>query len=211
MYKLTAISPQQKGNLLNIFVNDEYCFSADPGFIADNDLFVGKTFNDEALDCLKTDSEIRKAVRHSLFLLEYRDFSVKELADRLEHKGYQKQIAFAAAEKVAELGYIDDRRYAERLIERKKTKVGKKQIMFDLTKSGIPREDAELLLDEMYGEEDGVKAVLKEMKKKLKGAAVEDKAVLKKLFASFGAKGFDFETIKKAYEKYCENEEDSID
>ena len=151
-------------------------------------------------------------MRHALFLLEHRDFSKKELASRLEEKGYEEDFAVAAAEKIAAMGYIDDRRYAERLVERKKNKVGEQQIRYELSKAGISREDADDILAEMYDESsDGVAVVLKEMRRKLKGEILEDRKAQAKLFNSFRAKGFTFETVKAAYEKYCENEDLPID
>ena len=212
MFKITEISPQQKGSLLNVFINSEYSFSADPGFIVEEDIFVGRTLDSSDLCSLKKAAGIRKAVRHSLFLLEHRDFSKKELAKRLEEKGYEEEDAVAAAEKVEQMGYIDDRRYAERLVERKKNKVGEQQIRYELTKAGISRDDADDILSEMYDEsQDGVEVVLKEMRRKLKGNIPEDKKAQMKLFNSFRAKGFEFETVKAAYEKYCENEDLPID
>lgn len=212
MFKITEISPQQKGSLLNVFVNGEYAFSADSGFIVDEDIFVGKLLDDGAFTALKTAAGVRKAMRHALFLLEHRDFSKKELATRLEEKGYEEDFAVAAAEKISAMGYIDDRRYAERLVERKKNKVGEQQIRYELSKAGISREDADDILAEMYDESsDGVAVVLKEMRRKLKGEIPDDRKAQAKLFNSFRAKGFTFETVKAAYEKYCENEDLPID
>ena len=212
MFKITEISPQQKGSLLNVFVNGEYAFSADSGFIVDEDIFVGKLLDGGAFTALKTAAGVRKAMRHALFLLEHRDFSKKELATRLEEKGYEEDFAVAAAEKIAAMGYIDDRRYAERLVERKKNKVGEQQIRYELSKAGISREDADDILAEMYDESsDGVAVVLKEMRRKLKGEIPDDRQAQAKLFNSFRAKGFTFETVKAAYEKYCENEDLPID
>ena len=92
MFKITEISPQQKGSLLNVFVNGEYAFSADSGFIVDEDIFVGRLLDDGAFTALKTAAGVRKAMRHALFLLEHRDFSKKELASRLEEKGYDPLV-----------------------------------------------------------------------------------------------------------------------
>ena len=210
MFKITEISPQQKGNLLNVFVNGEYSFSADSGFIVDEDIFVGRSLENDGLCALKRSAEIRKAVRHALYLLEHRDFSKKELSKRLEEKGYDEECSLAAAEKIAEMGYINDRRYAERLVERKKNKVGLQQIRYELAKAGICREELDDVLAETYAESDGVDAVVKELRRKLKGKTVDpdDRKAMSKLFNSFRAKGFDFETIKDAYEKYCENEDE---
>lgn len=210
MFKITEISPQQKGNLLNVFVNGEFSFSADSGFIVEEDVFVGKALDNSGLSDLKRSAEIRKAVRHALYLLEHRDFSKKELSKRLEEKGYDEECAVMAAEKVAEMGYINDRRYAERLVERKKNKVGLQQIRYELSKAGISRDEQDDVIAETYAENDGVDAVAKEMRRKLNGKTVDpdDRKALAKLFNSFRAKGFDFETIKEAYEKYCENEDE---
>jgi regulatory protein len=103
MFKITEISPQQKGNLLNVFVNGEFSFSADSGFIVEEDVFVGKALDDQGLSDLKRSAEIRKAVRHALYLLEHRDFSKKELSKRLEEKGYDEECSVLASEKIAEI------------------------------------------------------------------------------------------------------------
>jgi regulatory protein len=207
MAEITAVSLQQKGKLLSVFVNGEFSFSADAAFIADNDVFVGRKLENKELESLKKAAEVRKAVRHSLYLLEHRDFSKKELAKRLETKGYDAADAASAAEYIENRGYIDDKRYAERLIERKKGRAGKKQLFYELKRAGISDDDAQNAFLETYSEDDGINAVLREMKRILKGAFPEDRAAQKKLFNRFISRGFDYETVRAAYEKYCENEE----
>lgn len=207
MLEITDIAPQQKGTLLSVFVNKEFSFSADSAFLADNDVFVGRKLEKEELEKLKKAADVRKAVRHSLYLLEHRDFSKKELAKRLEAKGYDSFDAMQAAEYIENRGYINDKRYAERMIERKKGRVGKRQLLFELKRAGISGDDAQSALEETYRESDGTDAVLREMKRILKGEFPEDKTAQKKLFNRFIAKGFEYETVRAAYEKYCENEE----
>ncbi|MBQ6171147.1 MAG: RecX family transcriptional regulator [Clostridia bacterium] len=207
MFEITDIAPQQKGTLLSVFVNKEFSFSADAAFLADNDVFVGRKLEKEELETLRKAAEVRKAIRHSLYLLEHRDFSKKELAKRLETKGYDPSDAMQAAEYIEDRGYINDKRYAERMIERKKGKAGKKQLRFELKRAGISGDDAEAVLEETYSESDGINAVLREMKRILKGGFPEDRAAQKKLFNRFIAKGYEYETVRAAYEKYCENEE----
>ncbi|MBR5721510.1 MAG: RecX family transcriptional regulator, partial [Clostridia bacterium] len=207
MFEITEISPQKKGSLLSVFINGEYAFSADASFIADNDVFVGRKLGAAELENLKKAADVRKAVRHSLFLLEHRDFSKKELAKRLETKGYDPSDAMSAAEYIESRGYINDGRYAERMIEKKKGRAGRKQLLYELKRAGISEEDAENALSETYSEEDGISAVLREMKRILKGEIPEDRLAQKKLFNRFIAKGFDYETVRAAFEKYCENEE----
>ena len=113
----------------------------------------------------------------------------------------------SAAEYVESRGYINDGRYAERMIEKKKGRAGKKQLLYELKRAGISEEDAQNALTETYSEEDGINAVLREMKRILKGEIPEDRLAQKKLFNRFIAKGFDYETVRAAFEKYCENED----
>ena len=207
MLTVTEISPQQKGSLVNVYVNGEFAFSSDIGFNADNDVYTGRQLTPEEFSTLTKAAAVRRAVRHSLFLLERRDFSKKELSARLEQKGYDPASAAEAAETVEKLGYINDLRYAERIIDKRKGRVGKKQLRYELSRAGISEEDAENAFSEIYADSDGEDAVLTAMKRKLKGEKPEDRIAQRKLFNYFISKGFDYETVRAAFEKYCENEE----
>ena len=212
MITITEISPQQKGRLLNVFADGKFSFSADEGFIADEDIYVGMKLDEKQMAALLKAAGIRKAVRASLSLLERRDYSVKELTKKLVEKGHGEEEAAAAAERAEAAGYVNDRRYGERLVERRKNRVGRKQLAYELAKAGISADEAKDIISETYDDEtDGVETVLREMNRRLKGSVPADRAAQRKLFNSFISKGFEFETVKAAFEKYCENEDRSVD
>ena len=206
--KITDIAPQQKGELYNIFFDGQFAFSADGGFIAENFLHKGDEFSPSAFEELKSLAEVQKAYRHGLYLLGYRDFSSKELIKRLCRKGVDEIVAEAAVEKIKAAGYINDERYAEKLVEHHKQKSGSRKILYELQKSGIDRETAEEALENGYSEEDGIEAILRDMRRRFKPPESDDPAEkrkqINKIFNRYIARGYAFETVKRAYNLFTE-------
>ena len=202
--KITDISPQQKGDLYNIFFDGEFAFSADGGFIAENFLHKGDEFSARAFEELKYLAEVRKAYRHGLYLLGNRDFSSKDLTERLRRKGTDPEIAAAAVAKIKEAGYINDERYAEKLVEHYKTKNGSRRIMYELQKSGIDRETAREAVENGYSEEDGVEAILKDLRRRFRKNPELDRKESSKIFSRYISRGYEFETVKNAYNLFTE-------
>ena len=118
--------------------------------------------NDEVIDInreikakyrIKTDGQITKdeyqqiiyesALSKSYFLLSMRDYTIRELLQKLSMKYKRNDIVKRELEKVvfklSELGYIDDYSYAESYVERKKN-LGRKRIEYELHLKGINSE-----------------------------------------------------------------------
>lgn len=128
--------------------------------------------NDEIIDInrdikakyrIKTDSEISvdeyyqiiydSALSKTYFLLSKRDYTVREILQKLRMKYrrtslIEKQLQ-KVIQKLSELGYLDDYSYAESYINRKKS-LGRKRIEYELHLKGIDS----LIIDSIYGEEE---------------------------------------------------------
>lgn len=90
----------------------------------------------------------------ALRLLTQREHSVRELADRLQRKGFDESACFAAIARCRELGYVDDARFARsraRLLLQSGRAVGRR-LLLDLQQHGIPEEQAREVIAEMEGE-----------------------------------------------------------
>ena len=80
------------------------------------------------------------ALSKSYFLLSMRDYTSRELLQKLKMKYKRKTvietILYNVVEKLSELGYIDDYSYTESYIDRKKN-LGRKRIEYELHIKGI--------------------------------------------------------------------------
>ena len=74
----------------------------------------GMELSEEEADRLIYENDLRRARERALYLMESRDHSYRELFDKLE-KNYSEDICFEVCNRLAEIGVINDRRYAEKL------------------------------------------------------------------------------------------------
>lgn len=110
-------------NKIHIFLDGEYSLTVDSEFWFTSRWCRIKEIDEEDLEELREDIEMRRAWLKALDLLSLRSHSQKELIVKLRRK-YSQETAEAVAHKAAELGLIDDEAFAEmyarELIERKK-------------------------------------------------------------------------------------------
>lgn len=84
--------------------------------------------------------EISKACAHDRMenLINYRDYSSKELAEKLRDDGYHTSVVEAIVARAVEVGIVDDRRFAESFIRSKMyAGWGSAKILRELERRGI--------------------------------------------------------------------------
>lgn len=82
----------------------------------------------------------KRAKLRSLNLLQSKEYTEKQLRDKLLQGGYPQAVAEEAIEYVKSYHYIDDERYAATYIEYQIDKRSRQRIIQDLLKKGISRE-----------------------------------------------------------------------
>ena len=112
--------------------------------IAINGIREGLECDEDFLEDVLLQAERRKARERAFYLLEYRDHTRKELVDKLR-RSVSAEIAEETADRMEELGLLDDERYAEQvatfLLEQKK--LGKRAALFKMQQKGFARDVAE--------------------------------------------------------------------
>ena len=75
----------------------------------------------------------------ALDLLSYRDYSHKDMVERLQRKGATKSQALEAVAKLEDYGLLNEERYAQRVYEAwlAKRYYGRQHLQMELTKRGI--------------------------------------------------------------------------
>lgn len=82
----------------------------------------------------------KRAIKYAMHLLQKKDYTVKELTDKLLHAGYTDTCAAHALEYVSSYGYVDDRRYAVHYLEAYSDRKSMKKMQLELRQKGISDE-----------------------------------------------------------------------
>jgi len=141
--KITGVELKQ-GSRYTVYVDGEYWYILDIELIAANGIREGLECDEDFLEDVLLQAERRKARERAFYLLEYRDHTRKELVDKLR-RSVSAEIAEETADRMEELGLLDDERYAEQvatfLLEQKK--LGKRAALFKMQQKGFARDVAE--------------------------------------------------------------------
>lgn len=146
----------------------------------------------------------KEAMQRALKLLERRDYAEGELIDKLKQKGIEEEAAAKAAERLTELGYINDKKFAAILVRHYSAKgFGPGKIRSEFIKRRVPRE----LWDEALSEfPESVDKVYSLFLKKL-GTKERSRENISKASASAARRGFSWEEINDAVQRLLYEED----
>ena len=148
-----------------------------------------------------------RAKRRAMYILAARDHSKKELYDKLI-KNYPAELCEEVTELMAEYGYIDEEKYANKLYRQYMNKGwGKSKIRFELKRRGLPdsciREN-----EQEYDSEDFFDKLVEFIEKKyLAKLDFSDRQSIQRVTAALARRGYDYEGIKSALRKVKEEQE----
>ena len=144
----------------------------------------------------------RRAVREqtptqrALGLLTRREHSRKELTRKLTSRGLEAGEVVAAVDRLAELGWQDDTRFAENLVRsRAATGYGPIRIRAELGTHGLDREAIARAMDSFEGDWSGN---ARDLVRRRFGAALEDLAARRKAADFLLRRGFDSASVRAA-------------
>jgi regulatory protein len=150
----------------------------------------------------------RRARERAMYLLDYRDYSYVELVKKLMNN-YEEDICFEVADNLAELGFINDERYAETLARRQfEVKLfGAYRVKMYLREKGIPAAVIEEAL-EPYEDEAAERAAELVKRRYMKYYDPDDRALMQKLKNALARQGYSYGEIKEAIELLAEEFEE---
>lgn len=103
---------QGKGDKIHISIDGEYSMTVDAVYWYSLGISSGDEIDGEEFEILKNKVESRRAFNNSLDILSRRAHSKEELRRKLRRK-YSEEACQSAIERIEELGYIDDEKFAE--------------------------------------------------------------------------------------------------
>jgi regulatory protein len=110
---ITAIKPQvRRKNRVSVFIDGEFAFGLDADVVEMFGLKVGQHINDQQIEKILSEEELKRACQRAFRFLAARPRSQKELQDRLARYGYPAIVIACVIAKCKSLNYIDDRQFA---------------------------------------------------------------------------------------------------
>ena len=169
------------------------------------------TLTEEQLDELVRVSDHRRAQSRAVYLLSKRDFSRRELEQRLCREGGRyipenKELAQKTAAHMEELGYVDDAAYAERLAEQYSTErlYPRRRVMQKLMEKGITRAVSEEAVEALNVEDEQLAL---EFLRKKRYTVPSEQHEAERIAAALARYGFVGEDIRRAMRRWMEETE----
>lgn len=192
------------GDKIHISVDGEYAFTVDEVFFHSLCINEKREYSADELNEFMEKAGERRAYNCAVSLLSRRDHTVKEIRDKLMHKGYG-QYADSATEKLSEQGYLSDERfaymYARELINLKN--YGKKRIVQELIRKGVSRDIIDDVLSEAEIPDDRLRELIE---RKYMRYLDTEKGVQKTVNALLRL-GYSYAEIRDVLREIAENEE----
>lgn len=194
-----------RNNKIHIFIDEEYSLTVDSEYWYTSEWSRIKETDEEGLEELRLDIEMRRAWLNALDLISMRSHSEKELVQKLRRK-YSQNTAEAVAEKASALGLIDDESFAEmyakELIERKK--YGVSRVKNELRLKGISSHIIESVLLSL--DIDGKESIINLVEKKYSHKLADEKG-RRQVIAALQRRGFSYSDIRAALSEFTAAEE----
>lgn len=191
---ITEVRTTKKGRI-SVYVDGEYLFAVEEESWQMSGLRVNAEVDEIQLNELLADSNRIKAKRRALNMLSLRDYSSGVLKERLAAKT-DPRSAQSAVERMVELGFVDDERYAERYVEElcEVKLFGKRRIRMELQKRKIPSDIIRDVLERL--DDDESNRALELVKRKF--GRIENEADYRRAFSLLERSGYGYNDIRTA-------------
>lgn len=181
-----------------VFVDGELWNRLDSEVLAQNSIKVGMPVDENFLTELKFESDYKRAKDRALYLISFRDYSEKELTDKLK-KDYGEAAAEKAVARMRDLVLVNDldfaQKYAKEMLFNKH--FSKRRAEFELLQKGIDKDTVCDILSEL--EYDAVEQIGLLVDKKYPMAYSYEK-VKKRAVTFLQRHGYSWDDIKRFFD-----------
>ena len=208
---ITGIKPVGKGRY-EIFLDEgSYpAFALYTRELKKYDICEGGELSDDVRAGIYSEVLVKRAVLRLYHLIESRDYTEKELRDRLKRGAYPLSVIDSAVEQLKAQGIVDDMdyalRYADCYIDRKSKKaviqaLVRKGVSQDVASDAVEKACGERKAEDCYDESEKIRRLLE--KRHFDPKAADSKEYNKQVTYLMG-KGYNFRDIKKVIGKMRE-------
>lgn len=183
-----------------VFIDGEYAFVLYKGEIRDYSLKSGAEISESIYDEIMSAVLPKRAKLRAMNLLQKKDYTEKQLRDKLLEGMYPAEIIDDAINYVKSFKYIDDDRYARDYITYHMENRSRSRITQDLLGKGLSKEVISGAMEEIYAEDEGdveinqIRALLAKKHYDPENCDYKDK---QKIMAFLLRKGYSMSLIRK--------------
>ncbi len=204
--RLTSLK-QYKGTTYEAELDDERKIYLHIDIITDFGLCSGMELDRETLRKIIYASNFRRAYQYALYSLDYRDYSYSEMYKKLEKTYKSEKLCFAVMDKLVGSGFINDRRYAERLARRyiESKRFGPRRARNEMYAKGIPKDIIDDAVEEYEDLTEENLAYLLDRKYSRLLEDRDDRKSIEKVKNALVRFGYGFSDINRAVAGYFES------
>ena len=184
-----------------IYIDGEFAFVLYKGELKDYDIKPGMSLSESNYAEITEVLLPKRCKLRAMNLLQKKDYTEKQLRDKLAEGLYPKDILEDAIHYVKSYRYLDDERYARDYVTYHLPTRSKNRIIQDLSGKGIDKGIFMPIIEEIYdeeGEDPELEQIRKLLIKKSYDADSADYKEKQKIMAFLMRKGFQMSLIKKA-------------
>ncbi|MDD2971925.1 MAG: regulatory protein RecX [Lachnospiraceae bacterium] len=183
-----------------VYIDEEFAFVLYKGELRLYHVKLGEELKQEDYDEIMQKVLPKRAKLRSLNLLKDREYTEKQLRDKLRQGFYPDEIIQEAVDYVKSYRYIDDRRYAQQYITYQLSYRSRKRIEQDLMKKGIQKDIIKEFFEQIESDEmkeNEIQLIKKLVEKRHFDWETATSQEKMKLYGFLYRKGFTSENIKK--------------
>ena len=195
--KITAIEELSKARS-RVWIDGEFAFVLYKGELR---LYRIREISEETLKTIRQEVLPKRAKLRAMNLLKSREYTTKQLHDKLKQGGYPEDIITLALDYVASYHYTDDLRYAVSYMQSHETDKSRRRIEQDLMRKGIGKETLEKAWqtwEARGGEQDEQQMISELLEKRGYCPREADLREKQRLYGFLMRRGFSGEQVRKA-------------
>ncbi len=195
---INEIKRIKRGHYAVVF--DSKTAYATESMLADYHLYKGKQLDaDWSFEAFANDYNKRCCYQRALQIVARRDHFINELTDKLKQRGFTQSAITDTIEKLLQLGYLNEQKYAALLVAHYQTLDSKRQLRNRLLKKGCPHPIIDQLLSEAPLDE--LDNAIRQLNKKIKSMSSQQIIEKRdKLMYYLVRRGFDYAVAKQSYQ-----------
>lgn len=184
-----------------VYIDEEFAFVLYKGELRRFHVQVGEELQEADWEAITGELLPRRARLRAMNLLKNREYTVKQLGDKLRQGGYPEEAIEQALSYVAGFHYTDDLRYAGSFIRNHEGDRSRRRIEQDLLGRGIDRDTLEQAWNQWEdegGSQDEMEMIHRLLEKKGFRCGAAGPKEKQRMYAFLMRKGFPGELVGKA-------------
>ena len=195
------------------FLNDIFAFGIHQDVLLAHSLHNGLQLDESYVERLVQADALIRAKEVAVTFLGYRARTEYEIRQKLQKKGFSNDIAAQVIERLRELSYVDDAKFARDFV-RNRFRLkghGPQRLRMDLRKAGVASIHIDAALEECTTEDELTEAAMQLAKKRWKRLASESDKTKKrrKLYGYLLRRGHASDTVREVLDKLSAEDSNS--